>query len=318
MKLFALVSNMSIFNKALDATIIKSFDRSGFERHARLFKPCSFSEELKGKRILITGANKGIGYAAAYAFGKHGAFVHLLCRNEGRGQKAIQELSLALPDATFELTTIDMSSLASIRSAVGELKHLNIDVLIHNAGVLPVEYWESPEGFEGATATNLIGPYLLTKLLIPSLNSEARIIWVSSGGMYGVKLSLSELQKSPRPYDGVRAYAQTKRAEVTLCRWMAHSHPQFNHYSMHPGWVNTEGVVQSLPRFYRWTKSILRTIEQGADTIVWLAAAAPHPTPNGSFWLDRQVQKEHLFPMTSQSKTEEQEFLQWLEDAIKR
>ncbi len=308
---------MSIVDQLLDASILRSFDRSGFKRHSRQFRPGDLEVSLKGKVALVTGANKGIGYSVAQSLGKLGAEVWMLCRNPDRGEKARSELQKEVPEGQFELLQIDMSSLTSVRAAAVTIASLKIDILIHNAGVLPTEYWESPEGLEGAVATNLVGPYLLTKLLLPQLRAPARVIWVSSGGMYGVKLSLEELKRSPQPYDGVRAYAQTKRSEIILARLMAKRYSEHHHYAMHPGWVETEGVVTSLPRFYRWTKSILRTTEQGADTIVWLAAVPKLPSPNGSFWLDRVLQKEHLFPLTKHGQGDEQKLISWLEETIK-
>ena len=82
-------------------------------------------------------------------------------------------------------------------------------------------------------------------------------------------------------------------------------------HSMHPGWADTPGVSSSLPTFYRVTKKILRTPEEGADTIVWLAAAGEAVSSTGLFWLDRQPHTTHVFPGTGTSKEQREQL--WTE-----
>nr|NIS43200.1 SDR family NAD(P)-dependent oxidoreductase [Desulfuromonadales bacterium] len=138
--------------------------------------------------------------------------------------------------------------------------------------------------------------FLLTNLLIPRLieSAPSRIINVSSGGMYSQRLSISNLQNDQGEYKGSAAYARTKRGQVILTEMWAEqlADKGVTVSSMHPGWADTPGVAKSLPGFYKLTKPILRTAAEGADTIVWLAAAA-EASETGRFWHDRRARPIH-------------------------
>ena len=177
-----------------------------------------------------------------------------------------------------------------------------LDVLINNAGVLPTSLQRTPEGLELAYATNVVGPVLLTEGLLPCLRAtKGRVITVSSGGMYPVKLDLRALRGDVKKYDGVTAYAQTKRAEVILNELWAAREPQVTFAAMHPGWADTGGVKASLPRFHAVTRALLRTADEGADTITWLAACPRVQGVSGQFWFDRQRARTHFVPWTHEA-----------------
>jgi hypothetical protein len=126
--------------------------------------------------------------------------------------------------------------------------------------------------------------------------------------MYAQKLDVEDLQFERKPFNGVTAYAQAKRAQVILTElWaekLASSGITVN--AMHPGWADTPGVRKSIPRFYRLAKRALRTPEQGADTIVWLAVAQSVAGTSGRFWLDRRERATHLLPGTQSSARDRQ------------
>ena len=292
---------MGLFDRVLDASVVASFDQSGFRRHARNFDPADLAVDLQGKRILITGASGGLGKATAAALVERGATVLINSRSEARARAACAALVAAHPEARVEPAAFDVSSLADVRSWVDTLDDRPIDVLIHNAGVLPDTRSNTDEGHERTAATNLIGPFALTVALLPRLQraSDPRVIWVSSGGMLTQKLDVEATFEPPEPFDGVVAYARTKRAEVEVAQRMQAELPdRFAVYSMHPGWAATPGVASSLPGFFRLMQSRLRTSEQGADTTVWLAARATRPEPRGAFWFDRAVAHTHPVPRT--------------------
>lgn len=143
-------------------------------------------------------------------------------------------------------------------------------------------------------ATNVAGPFLLTNLLAPALAAAtpARIITVTSGGMYTQKLHLDDLQcEKLDPFDGVVAYAQNKRAQVLLTEtWSERLAPHgVTANAMHPGWADTPAVQTSLPTFRKLTGPFLRDWEQGADTLVWLAVAERVREVSGELFLDRRV-----------------------------
>jgi len=137
-------------------------------------------------------------------------------------------------------------------------------------------------------------------------SDDARVIMVSSGGMYTQRLAVSDLEAPPEPFDGVKTYARTKRAEVVLAElWhdtLADTGVTFS--SMHPGWADTPGVRTSLPRFWAVTRLILRTPDEGADTIVWLGAAARVKGQGGRFWFDRAPVSTHVTTATRESPEE--------------
>ena len=133
---------------------------------------------------------------------------------------------------------------------------------------------------------------------------RSRVVFVSSGGMYPVKLDLDVLQGRTRRFDGVVAYAQAKRAQVIVGELLAAREPAITFSSMHPGWADTRGVQTSLPTFRKVTRRLLRTSDEGADTVTWLVAAEPAPGPSGAFWFDRRQAPTHLLPWTRESEGE--------------
>lgn len=292
---------MGLLDSVLDASVVFSFDKNGFERHARRFVESDLQRSLRGVAVVVTGANSGIGFAASRALAALGATVHLACRDEARGSVALESLRRELPSAELHLHRLDVSSLADVSRFVTTFKG-PVDVLVNNAGVLPSMLTRTPEGHEVTFATNVLGPHALTKGLLPKLLvAKGRVVTVTSGGMFTQKLDLSVLTAERGPFDGVVAYAQTKRAEVVLCEQWASAQPEITFSTMHPGWADTPAVRSSLPRFYRLTRSILRTPEQGADTVVWLAAADRLTGKSGLLWFDREPVSAHPLRVTREA-----------------
>jgi NAD(P)-dependent dehydrogenase (short-subunit alcohol dehydrogenase family) len=292
-------------NAILDASILYSFDRSGFARHARSFDPSELDVDLSGRVCLVTGASSGIGLATAAELAHCGARVHLLCRSRERGASAQGAIVAAAGDASVVVDVVDLSDLESIRTFVDRLAEEHVDVLVHNAGVLPAERNVTRDGLELTFATHVAGPFFLTHLLQPRLSAGARVVFVSSGGMYTQRLSLDDLDWTRREYDGVVAYAQTKRMQVILAELLAERDTgNVVFHSMHPGWADTEAVRTSLPRFWRLLRHRLRTPAEGADTVVWLAIATRPGGESGLFWFDRAPQTTHLLPFTRESAEE--------------
>jgi NAD(P)-dependent dehydrogenase (short-subunit alcohol dehydrogenase family) len=218
---------------------------------------------------------------------------------------AAEEICARTGSRRVTVEALDVSDLAMVRAVGARLADGSVDVLVHNAGVLPDERSETKDGLELTFATHVAGPHLLTRLLRPALerSDDARVIWVSSGGMYTRRLNLSDPQWQRRRYDGVIAYAETKRAQVVLAElWaetLAETSVRVN--SMHPGWADTPAVASSLPRFRRVTQAILRTPAEGADTVLWLAASPAARGSNGRFFFDRAPRRTHLLPGTRES-----------------
>ena len=175
-------------------------------------------------------------------------------------------------------------------------------MLVHNAGVLSADFRQATDGTELTVAAQVFGPFLLTGLLLPLLrqSAPARVITVSSGGMYTQRFDLAAVEMDRRHYDGTVAYARAKRAQVVLNReWARRVAPdQVVFQAMHPGWVDTPGIASSLPTFYRRMRPLLRTPGQGADTVVWLASDPEPLASSGGFWHDRRRRGEHRLPWT--------------------
>ncbi len=292
-------------SRVLDPTVVLSFDRSGFARHALAFDPADLERDLSGRRALVTGANSGIGFETALALADLGAEVVLACRDEARGLAARDAIRERSGNARVSLERLDVSSLADVRAAATRLAGQRLDLLVHNAGVLPDARGETREGLETTFATHVAGPHLLTQLLLPALarSDDARVIWVSSGGMYTRKLDLRDPQWTERRYDGVLAYAATKRMQVALAAEWARRTAKGGPIvvSMHPGWADTPAVASSLPRFRRITERILRTPAEGADTVVWLGVAPREKLAAGGFYFDRKLRSTHALPWTRES-----------------
>lgn len=292
-------------SRVLDPTVVLSFDRTGFAVHALGFDPDDLAVDLSGRRALVTGANSGIGFETALGLADLGAEVELLCRNLARGEHAAAEIRARTGSRRVSVEVLDVSDLGAVRKVGARLAGRRADVLVHNAGVLPPARHETAEGLELAFATHVAGPHLLSRLLRPALerSDDARVVWVSSGGMYTRRLNVADPQWRQRRYDGVAAYAETKRAQVVLGELWAEAlaDTAISVNAMHPGWADTPAVASSLPRFRRLTQAILRTPAQGADTVIWLAASPRARAPSGRFFFDRAPRRTHVLPGTRES-----------------
>lgn len=278
---------------------IVTFTNLGYELHARAFEP--ITEDLGGKTVVVTGASGGLGLEASRQLAKLGARVIMV----GRSPDKLTVARDSVPGASTELA--DLSLMAEVRELARRIIETGdpVDVLINNVGVLLPTRQVTDEGIERTLATNLAGQFLLTNLLIPQMaeSAPARVISVSSGGMYSTRIDPDDIEFERREYTGTAAYANTKRGQVIVTEMWAERFPghEIVFHSMHPGWAKTAGVAYSLPTFNKLMRPFLRTPAQGADTIVWLAAAREAATTTGQFWFDRQVTTTHMTRSTRES-----------------
>ena len=293
----------SAVDEALEATIVGSFSSIGPKVRSRT-SGWTPPPRLDGKRVLVTGATSGLGLAAATGLAQLGAEVVLTARGHDRAERAVARVLGAAPGASVTYLLADMGEFDQVRALADEFlsAHDRLDVLVHNAGALTRQRTVTGSGLELTVASQVAAPYLLTGLLLPALGAGApsRVIQVSSGGMYTQKFDLATLEMGPDDYDGTVAYAKAKRAQLVLLhewvRRMEGSGVAF--HAMHPGWADTPGVQDALPGFAKVMGPVLRTPEQGADTIVWLAAAPEAVESTGVFWLDRRPRWENKAPWT--------------------
>lgn len=299
----------ALLDRALDFTVVPGYSRVGYSVRKRMWKR-EPEAGVAGSTVLVTGAGGGIGAAACELFARGGATVHMLVRDPERGEKTRAEVARRSGSDRLELEICDVSSLASVREFATTFarERDEIHTLVHNAGVMPPERTHTADGLELAFATNVLGPFLLTGMLLATLRagSPSRVINVSSGGMYAQKLCADDLQLDRREYDPTRTYSHTKRCEVILAELWAERlrGSGVGVHSMHPGWADTPGVQTSLPRFRSLMRPLLRDAEQGADTIVWLAGAPEPARQAGRFWHDRAPRPTHRVPWTRESEAD--------------
>jgi dehydrogenase/reductase SDR family protein 12 len=304
---------------ALEWSVVGSFTRLGSALRRRLdhWEPLQ-GGRLAGRVIVMTGATSGLGYEAARTLAGLGATVEVIARNAGKAEAACAELRQATGNSSVGFLVADTGDLTALRRAAAELlrRHPAIHVLIHNAGALDDVRQESPEGTELTIASQVVGPFLLTGLLLPALRAgaPARVLWVSSGGMYSEPLSVDRLEMPAGGYDGTTAYARAKRAQVTLAELWAKrlAGDRIVVHSMHPGWADTPGLARSLPIFRRLAGPLLRPPADGADTLVWLAVDEGAPLKeSGRFWHDRRPRPLHRLASTRRSDTPEERERLW-------
>jgi len=256
---------------------------------------------------VVTGATSGLGKHTATELARLGANVRIVGRDRDRTQQTAKVIREKTGNDAIHAEVADLSLMSEVRALAGRLE-TPIHILVNNAGVLLPTRTETAEGIETTFATNLLGHFLLTNLLVPKLASSApaRIVNVSSGGMYAQRISLNDLQSTHGTYDGAKAYARTKRGQVILTElWAEALAPRgIVVHAMHPGWADTPGVSTSLPRFYKLTKPLLRSPAQGADTIIWLCAADEATRSTGKFWHDRTSRPTHRFAGTRETAEE--------------
>jgi dehydrogenase/reductase SDR family member 12 len=305
----AVRNTCSLLDTVLDRTVIGGYTNVGYRIRRRGWS-ASDLQRLDGKVVVVTGASSGLGLAAGEGLARLGATVWLVVRSRERGEQARARIVARSGNEDVHVGVCDLSRLESVRRFAGRFiaRSPRLDVLVNNAGVLTPERECSADGIELTLATNVIGPFLLTNLLIPVLeqSAPARIINVSSGGMYTQRIRVDDLQTEHQTFNGPTVYARTKRAEVILTEMWADrlARTGIAVHAMHPGWADTAGVRSSLPRFYRFTRPLLRTDAQGADTIVWLAAADEPAASSGGFWHDRRRRPTHLLPRTKETPEE--------------
>lgn len=289
---------------ALEATVVGSFTRIGpwVRRHADHWVPL---EELpgRGRTVLVTGANSGLGYATAAALVGAGAAVRLLVRNDLKGRDTRDRLVARHGGADVDWYVADLTDLGRVRDVAREIHETEptLDAVVHNAGAMFPSRQETVDGIERTIALHVVGPQVLTHGLLDVLaDGDGRVIWMASGGMYTQGLSLGRLQ-SPDDYRPATAYARAKRAQVVLAaEWQRRVGDErgISFHAMHPGWALTPGIEESLPVFRRVMGPLLRGATDGADTAVWLALAPGAGRDGGQFWLDRRPRSRTRLPGT--------------------
>jgi NAD(P)-dependent dehydrogenase (short-subunit alcohol dehydrogenase family) len=252
--------------------------------------------QLDGKTAVVTGASSGLGLEIARGLAAGGASVILACRDLGRGRAAADSIRAGLPGAALAVELLDLASLASVRSFAQRLvtERPRLDILVNNAGGWSQQPERSRDGIELIWATNVLGPHLLTRLLLPTLQAggAGRIVNLSSTVAGG--LDLGDPEYKTRPFDGFKAYSQSKQANRmltwSLAARLAGRGATAN--AMSPGLVKT-----NLNRNIRGPLKLVFSVvvplfgkspAKGADTALWLASDPSLQGVNGKFFEDRK------------------------------
>lgn len=311
----------SVVDKVLDEMVL-GFASPGLALRSRLsdWPADPAPDALTGRRVVVTGASSGIGERTAAALAKLGADVDLVVRDLAKGQPIADRIDEESGRTAARLWRCDVADPVQARSCgraiAGEGE---VHAVIHNAGVLPPQRSTSPDGHEMTMAVHVLGPMRLTDELASAFTDDSRIVFVTSGGMYTQKLPVDDPDFQRGDYSGTTAYARSKRTQVDLLphlqRHWADSGAAV--YAMHPGWVDTPGLSSSLPGFRRITKPVLRDADQGADTIVWLAATEPRPV-GATFWHDRRQRPTHRLGRTRSTQEQIDTMWKWVRDAAQQ
>jgi retinol dehydrogenase-12 len=255
---------------------------------------------MKDRVVIITGANRGIGKAATKEIAKLGARIYMACRSLDSANEVKKEIVKETNNENVFVLELDLASTDSINKFVTSFKNKEskLDVLINNAGITSRTKELNDAGVELTFAINVLGHHYLTKLLIDLLekSSPSRIINVASE--YAGGLDLNDINYDKRNYDTTAAYKQSKQANRMLTREWAKNLQSKNIsvYSMTPGWVPNTDLFREQSTF---NKAVIKTVgavggrsvEQGADTIVWLASRDKIDGSNGGFFRDRIEKK---------------------------
>lgn len=302
----------------LDRTVAPGYTRIGPAIRRRLPTWPADAEpgSMAGKVVAVTGATSGLGLATAEGLLRLGAEVRMVVRDVDKAETVAKDLRTRIPNASIAIDGCDIGDLDDVRRFARELDVAHLDVLVHNAGAMPPKRTESPQGHELTMSLHVLGPVLMTELLRPRLTG-ARVLMVTSGGMYSQRLRADDPEYLHGDYSPTTAYARSKRAQVELLpvlqeRWAGEG---ISVHATHPGWADTPGVTDSLPTFHRVAGPLLRDAAGGAETTVWLAATEPVPT-GGRLWHDRRARPTHLLRKTRTVPAERDRMWGWVTGAL--
>jgi retinol dehydrogenase-14 len=252
---------------------------------------------MKGKTVIVTGANTGIGKATATELAKREARVILACRDVSKAEKAVQDIRAVTKKGDLVVHQLDLANFKSIRSFVDEIvkKEVKLDVLINNAGIYHCPHWTTDDGLEMQMGVNHFGHFLLTNLLLDKLKScvPSRVVIVSSGlHQYGT-IDFNNLN-SEHGYDKAKAYNNSKLANNLFARALSRrlEGSGVSVHCLRPGMVHSDlGRHARVPQFLRWISYplawlLVKSTYEGCQTVVYCAVAEELDGVTGQFYGD--------------------------------
>jgi retinol dehydrogenase-14 len=256
-----------------------------------MVNPTNTDGTLRGKVAMVTGANSGMGKEISIALAAKGVNLVMVCRDPDRGENARAEVRRTTGNSAVELLIADLSSQQSIRQLVRQFAtiHEKLNVLVNNAGVLLPKRLETVDGLETVFATNHLGPFLLTNLLLPMLTAGApsRIVTVSSSVESMGKIDFDDLQ-SARSYSVSGSYNASKLANLLftyeLARRLEGTGVTAN--AVEPGFVKTNLKVPFPFSIFSFMRG---SAVDGAQPTVFLASSPEVESVNGKFFSHKGV-----------------------------
>lgn len=255
---------------------------------------------MHGKRVIVTGANAGIGKATAEALCDLGAHVILACRSRERAEKALSDI-LTVPGRSAEYMLLDLADLASVRRFVDAygVRFDSLDVLINNAGVLTHRRRETADGYEMMFGVNYLGHFLLTMLLLPRLAAAAqgRILVLSSIAHKWTDIDFDDLNLTKR-FCWLTAYGKSKLCNLLFCRHLSvllekNRKNRITINAVHPGIVASDILINRATGRLTWLARLSRiallTPAQGAETSVFLASDKSVSKISGQYFSRKRI-----------------------------
>ncbi|KAH0848006.1 hypothetical protein AYO21_03630 [Fonsecaea monophora] len=299
------------------------------------FNPDNDIHELAGKVIVVTGGNSGCGKEMVLQLAKHyPQRIYLAARSQTKYDDAMKDISQAAPNADVKFLQLDLSSLASVKRAADQVISENdrLDTLVNNAGIMAHPHGLTEDGYEIQFGTNHMGHALLTRLLLPLMQSTAskpgsdvRIINLSSNGhnmAWGAGIYFDQLKTTMQSLGPTRLYGQSKLANVLHARELARRYPEILSVSLHPGRVETNlaNVIFDQNdfggRFLKFFDSAAGTlsVQQGTLTQLWAAVWKRQEVTNGAYYIP--VGKENCGSSQSRNTELAKKLWEWTESEL--
>jgi len=271
---------------------------------------------MRGKVVIVTGANTGIGLETTRRLVKEGARVIMACRSEENALEAMEEIKeyyfkrrLLIDDSQLIFVPLDLADFASVRNAANTVLQMDLpslDCLINNAGIMMGEKKLSKDGNELCMQANYLGHFLFTTMLLSKLeeNPGARVLNITSS-TYAIAdkgMDFDDLMcEKTRKYTLFGQYAQSKLANILFTKELAKRHDKLRSYAIHPGLVRTD-VVRNMPAWLYYPNivfgfivaSLQKMPVQGAYTSIW-AACTNNPPANGSYLVNSKATTTNSF-----------------------
>jgi NAD(P)-dependent dehydrogenase (short-subunit alcohol dehydrogenase family) len=255
--------------------------------------------DMQGKICLVTGSTRGLGKATAFALAQQHATVILGCRDKRRGEAVLAEIKAASRAATVDLLLLDLSVQHSVRTAVTEFENRydHLDVLINNATVFKRQRTLTADGYETMFATNHLGPFLLTNLLLERLkvSPAARILTITAPST--TRIAFEDLQAEQK-FSALQAFGASKACNLLFTYDLAHRLAGTNVTvnAFYPGLVKTS-LMSEAPAPLRWLNSLFgQSPEPVAQSVVYYASSQEVQALTGLFFnKGRQPIDSHPF-----------------------